>query len=515
MAKPTYAQLLELNQWIRKNSDTFYFQCTTRTVQESKLFPVSPYILLSYYNCFYRYPTLFKKVEEVISAEELGDRIRESTMSLNHISAAIITQFYTLGREELITLGLLKPTDAVEDVMYVYDFWKRLMLSYKRNDAHILNSDFGNRAQTLPERQLQVFEADAFGVTPGDRLHTALVKFLAQVSQYCFLSHCECRLGIHNQGPYKVGNNEMIIREFVDLAEGDYPWLDGVAENMPYNNLTIPVVMKDTDFDIVDDWASFEAKPGYDSNNIVAVGLYTSDYLSDGYIPVGMNDREELADTFEHLREVLHQATNDLWKVIAGWTRDQMLEAGALVYYSVAKDVAHIAGVYQQDDWFHIDERVQRFKPLMNDDYGQMMLAELVGYISLPTQQVNPYTMARWSNSPFHMEQGIPYSILANDEWTPSVGPMGPASTSLPPKTGLWQTSEGKLTLDELNARCREFVPTHAQKPYVYLDDWWIKYNFDRPEADELYRSTQKLSTNLRDRGASVTRADLGELAKG
>jgi hypothetical protein len=515
MPKPSYAQLLETNQYIRKNSDIFYYQCTARTVQESKLFPVSPYILLSYYNAFYRYPTIFKKIEEVMSAEELGDRMRESTFSLNHISAGIITQFYLLGREELIALGLLKPTDAVEDVAYVVDFWKRLMLSYKRNDAHILNSDFGNRAQTLPERQLQVFEADMFGVTPGDRLHTAAVKFLAQVSQYCFLSHCECRLGIHNQGPYKVGDHEMILREFVDLAEGDYPWLDGVAADMPYNNLTIPVVMKDTHFDIVDDWASFEAKPAYDSNNITAVGLYTSDYLSEGYLPVGMTDADELADTFERLRTVLQEATTNLWKVIAGWSRDQMLEAGALVYYAVPKDIAHIAGIYEQDDWFHFEDRAQRFKPLMNDDYGQMMLAELVGYLSLPTQQANRYQMGRFSNQPFHMQQGIPYSILQDDEWTPSVGPMTPGSTSLPAKTGLWQTTQGKLTIDDLNARCREFTPKFAQQPFVYLDDWWVKYNFDRPEADELYRYTQKDSRNLAGRGSALTREDLGELAKG
>ena len=35
-------------------ADSFYFQCTTRTVQESKLFPVNPYIALSYYNAWYR-----------------------------------------------------------------------------------------------------------------------------------------------------------------------------------------------------------------------------------------------------------------------------------------------------------------------------------------------------------------------------------------------------------------------------------------------------------------------------
>jgi hypothetical protein len=92
---------------------------------------------------------------------------------------------------------------------------------------------------------------------------------------------------------------------------------------------------------------------------------------------------------------------------------------------------------------------------------------------------------------------------------------MTAGSTSLPAKTGRWQTSEGKLTLDELNARCRGFVPKHAQKPYVYLDDWWMKYNADRPEADEIYRHTQRLSRTLQGRGASLRRSDLGDLVKG
>ncbi|HEY0398176.1 MAG TPA: hypothetical protein VGF00_07295, partial [Acidimicrobiia bacterium] len=110
--------------------------------------------------------------------------------------------------------------------------------------------------------------------------------------------------------------------------------------------------------------------------------------------------------------------------------------------------------------------------------------------------------------------QGIPYSILQDDEWTPTVGPMTPGSTSLPAKTGLWQTTQGKLTLDELNARCRGFTPQFAQAPFVYLDDWWLKYNADRPEADQLYRYTQEQSRNLAGRGAALRREDLGELAK-
>jgi len=43
----TYAQLLETNNLIQNCGDETYWLCVTRTVQGSKLFPVSPYILLS------------------------------------------------------------------------------------------------------------------------------------------------------------------------------------------------------------------------------------------------------------------------------------------------------------------------------------------------------------------------------------------------------------------------------------------------------------------------------------
>ena len=41
----SYKDLLDVNGYIQKLADSFYFMCTTRTVQESKLFPVNPYIV--------------------------------------------------------------------------------------------------------------------------------------------------------------------------------------------------------------------------------------------------------------------------------------------------------------------------------------------------------------------------------------------------------------------------------------------------------------------------------------
>lgn len=509
----TYTELLELNAWIRKNSDSWHFHCTTRTVQESKLFPVPAYMTLSYLQSYYRFPSLLRKLSEQMSPEELGDRLHEINTKGTIINLHCILEFYIAGRQLLIDLGMLKPTDALDDVCFVGDFSRRLNLAYHRHHAHVLPWDMNLRAQIHPERRTQVFEADAISCKAGDRLHASLQRFMATVNQYAFLSHCECRLGVQNHGPYKCGSDrEMLVRGFVDLAESDLPWLDGVGSEVTHNNLTIPVIMKDTHFHIVDDWGSFEASPAYIHDNVVAVGLYTSDFLSDGEIPVAMDNAATMADFLDNEGEVLHRATRALWEEMAGWSRDQMLDAGAMVYAGVAKDIFHIAGIYDQDDWFTIDERAQRFKPLLNDEYARDFLGELLGFISLPSQQQNPYVMTRHDDGPHDMWWTVPYSVLVDDEFTDTAGPMQPGTTSLDPKRSTWNTTRGDLTLDEYNAQAREFTPEVCKEPYRFLDDAWVRAHHDTELADELYRLDQRGSRNLEGRGAGVTREEIDQI---
>jgi hypothetical protein len=393
-------------------------------------------------------------------------------------------------------------------------FTRRFNLAYHRNDAHLTNKDFGDRSQLLPERTLQVFEADLFEVAEGDRLHQAATQLMSQLSQYAFLAHCECRIGIHNSGPYDFGERDghkrqLLVRDFTDLAEGDFPWLDGIATDLPLNNLTIPVVVKDTHFRLVDDWASFESEPAYATANIVAVGLYTSDALTEGYVPVGMDSAEQLVDTMERYRDILHQATADLWQRIAGWSREQMIDAGALVYSSVPKDFAHLAGIYDPNDWFTLDPRAARFKPLLNDEYGRDALGELVGLMSYPTQRVSEYVMARTSDGARHMMSGVPYSVLAGGDFVPSTGPSQPGHSSLPAKTGSYTTSRGRLDLATYNQLAANFNPAILAEPLRWFDEEWVKYHHDSAEAKALYEVSQQYSRRLRGRGAGLRRADL------
>lgn len=510
----SYTDLLRLNAWIRKNAETWFLHCTTRTVQESKLFPVPSYMVLSYLQAHYRYPALLGELAEHTTPEELGDRLREVNAKGDIIQLSCIPQFYLAGRQVLIDMGLLKATDGLDDLVFVEDFAERLNLAYHRHHAHVLPYDAGLRTQLIPERRVQVFHADAIGCSPGDRLHAALKRFMATANQYSLLSHCENRLGIYNHGPYKIADDhEMLVRGFVDLAEGDLPWLDGIAADVTHNNLTIPVILKDTHFNIVDDWASFEATPSYNHDNVVAVGVYTSDYLSDGEIPVAMDNADTLADFLEHEQEVLTEATRNMWRRMAGWTRDQMLDAGALMYAAVAKDLFHVAGIYDQEHWFTVDERAQRVKPLLNDEYCRDFLAELLGLLTLPSQQRSPYEMSKHANSPANMWSSVPYSVLVDDEFTTTAGGLRPGSTTLEPKTtDRWSTTRGPLTLEEYNAAARDFTPTICTKPYRFLDDAWVQTHHGTELADELYRVDQRGSRHLEGRGSSVTREEISQL---
>lgn len=510
----TYAQLLETNNLMQMESDESYWLCVTRTTQESKLFPVPSYMMLSYLNAFYRYPSLLRKIETRMSAEECGDRARNMGTKTNTLTMGwTLPCFYLLGREWLINMGLLRPQDAVEDVIYVMDFWKRVQLSYHRNDGHLTNKEFGHRSQLLPERQLQVFEADLFAVTAGDALHAAANKFMATVSQFQFLSHCECRIGICNQGPYAFGDTmQLIVRDFMDLGEGDFPWLDGIAPDLPFNNLTVPMAVKDTKFTLMDDWGSFESEPEFRAGNIAGIGLYTSDPLTDGHVPVAMESREALTAMFNRLQDAYAQATGKLWERIASWSRAEMIDAGALVYFSIAKDLAHMAGTYEQSDWMEIDERARRFVPLLNDEFGRDVLTELVGLLSLPSQQANDYTMSQHNNGPKRMFSPIPYGVLRSGDYTTTSGPLYPGDTVLARKTGKWRTSRGLLTQDEYNAGVRDFTPTACTDRFRFIDDYWIKYNAQDAEANALYQFAQRDSRTLQGKGAGLKRADIAAL---
>ncbi|UAL29950.1 hypothetical protein K8W59_19880 [Nocardioides rotundus] len=516
--KLTYGDLLQANNIMKCQGEETMFLGITRTVQESKFFPVSAYVMLGYLNAFYRYPTLLRKVEAAMPPEEIADRIRNTNSKLKSMGTNwCMPNFYLLGREMLVNMGVIRPQDAAEDVAYVLDFWRRYQLAWRRESGHLTNLEGGHSSQVLPERQTQVMHADMFDCAEGDDLHEAAINFTAAVSQYAVLIACESRVCMTNHGPYNLGDNrELLVREFFDLGQGDLPWLDDIADELPFSRLTLATAVKDTHFYIVDDWGSYESQPEYKAENMVGVGLYTSDDLSETHMPVGMGSKQQLTETLNEYAEKLKHVTTKLWERFAGYHREQLMDAGALTYFAIIRDFAHVAGVYEHEDWFTIDERADRFRPLLNDEYGNEVLGALFVPLSLNSHQVSEYQMMRHTEKlPKRTYTPLPYTLLRaeDDDYVASAGSeLSPGVTYLPEKVDRYWTTQGVMTAAELNEATRAFTPRLSADDLRYLDDSWVKYNYDSPLAEALYEVDQRHSRLLAGKGAGLRRDDIERL---
>jgi hypothetical protein len=516
-------KLLSVNTFLQRVDDVIVTNCLTRTAQESKLFPLMPYLYLCFLDAYYRFPDMIRKATDVITPEDIGHRARITSTHLTKLNAWGTINFYLNGRALLIRAGLLRAEDNLEDLVTMVDFWQRFSRAYHRNGAHEWTLDANDIAQEHDERVLQVFEADAYEC--DDALRHAASKFMAAGTQYSFLVHCESRMGLHASGPYRMaGSKLMHTRDFLNIAECDLPWLDGVAEGVTHNNLTAVVITEDVAIDITD-WGTPYTNPEGYQDSIVGFGLYTSDFLSDRYTPVGMDSRGELTDTLSALTQELTEATRKLYSRFAGMSFTQMVEGGIYSYIHAPAETNHMAGVYDQDDWFFVDDRTRRFWEIANEEYGMDayvdQFAVLMGHQGASTDYyLHPTAYDVWRRSgasgdlpiPGRNAVLVPAHILSDHDYPLRVNANGLADArgtgSIDAKTARYTIDGGKLTQDEMNARAQAF-DSKLTTDWRYFDENTVKWHHDDPEIDAMYRYTQAHSRNLRDRGASLVRSDV------
>jgi hypothetical protein len=488
----TEEQLYEVNTAAQRVDHVLMRNVLTRTAQESALFPVMQNISMAFVEAYYRYPELLRESMQHISPEEVGHQCRERGTTLTRMRAFSTLDFYLLGRENLIGLGLVRPQDNLEDMWTVVDWWQRFVRSFTREYAHSVAMDAGDIAPHHPERTLQVFEADAHGCEHDTGLREAMSKFLASATQYCFLTHCESRLGQQGSGPYNLGGDVLMhTREFTNIAECDFSWLDGVAEGVPHNNLTVVIITKGVAVDVTDFGSTFTTPENY-QQHVVGVGLYTSDLLTDGYVPIGMDSPADLKAAFLDLADACSQATGNLYKRFADLSADQLIDAGLFVNFQLPTAVTQMAGTFRHADWEFIDDRTQRLRSIYNEEFALDAYLEnqhlLIGGHSGSTEYyLHPEFYNIWRKSgraagaplptPGRVANLVPSSVLIDHDYAPRANPNGLAdckgSSSLAPKTSTWTTSAGR---------------------------------------NELYTQAQSSSRLLSGRGASLRRADLRAL---
>ncbi len=523
----TEEQLGRANRFLQSSGDQMIHNCLTRTAQESKLFPVMPYLQLSFFEAYYRFPDHLRRASEAISPEDCGHRARNATCNLGRLTSWGIANFYLNARTELIKLGLVRPEDNLEDLWTVVDWYERFSATYHRRDAHMWTLQGWDTSQDHEERVLQVFEADAFEA--DGTLRDAAARFIAVATQYAFLVHCESRIGLQSMGPYRLdGRRLMHTRDFLKLSECDFSWLDGIGDGVPHNNLTTVLITDGVAVEI-NDFATAYTAPEHYQDCIVGVGLYTSDFLTDRYRPVGMDSRADLVDTLGALTEAMKQATGKLYRRFAAMSFDQMGEAGIYAYFQTAADVAHMAGTYDQPEWELIDDRTRRLWELYSEEYARdsylSNFSLMDGRHAAESEYyLNPVSYRMWRRGGGQGDLPragrprplVPAYVLDDHDYPRRANPNGFAdvkgSSSLPAKTGRYTFTRGQLTQDEMNRAAREYASPLLEAPWRNIDDPTVKYRWQRSDVDALYRYTQEHSRLLHDRGSALVRADLDRI---
>jgi hypothetical protein len=309
-----------------------------RTALESRLIPVSAYILVAAAEAWYRWPEMMTAIDAAAVAEEIGAAGRRPGMRVNAVHLWSVANIYLTGRKLLTTFGMVE--DEVERTWTVLDFWRRAAGAY-RVDGTLQAWDAGLSLRPYDDGIVDELLA---GAAPTDDDRRAAVKKLnATLVAYLFLLYFDTRVGVGDSGPYPLPDGRtLLVRDYYQLGPSDFAW-SSVAAGVPYRNLTAALVLDGVDVR-VNDWGTSLTQPEDYLDHLSAFALYTTDDPDRGLRPVPAGEWDGLA-------AAVRKAQADHYRQVAGMSQRQKIDAGAYVYFSFLRPFAEVAGVATDLDW--------------------------------------------------------------------------------------------------------------------------------------------------------------------
>lgn len=309
-----------------------------RTALESRLIPVSAYILISAAEAWYRWPDMMTAIDKVMPAEEIGAAGRRPGMRVNAVHLWSIANIYLTGRKILTMFGLVE--DEVERTWTVVDFWRRAAGAY-RGDGALQAWDAGFSSHPYDDDVVAQLLANT---TPtDDDARAAIKKLNATLVAYLFLMYFDTRVGAGDSGPYKLDDGRtLLVRDYYQLGQSDFAWSQ-VAAGVPFQNLTAALVLDGVDVR-VNDWGTSVTQPEDYLDHLVSFGLYTTDGGDGSLRPVTTSE-------WDGLLAAVRKAQADHYRQVAAMSRREKIDAGAYVYFSFLRPFAEVAGIADELDW--------------------------------------------------------------------------------------------------------------------------------------------------------------------
>ncbi len=311
-----------------------------RTSLESKLIPVTAYIVVACVESWYRYPEMMREIEQAMSAEEVGRAGRRPGSQVNTVYLWSIANFWLLGRKIMAMVDPAASNDP-QPAFTVLDFWERAAMAFRGDDGTRQAVDAGGVVRPYDDTVVATLLEGAASV--DDERRATIKRLNATLINYLFLMYFDTRVGSGDTGPYPLPDGRtLVVRDYYRMGRSDFWWSD-VAADVPYNHLTAALVFDDVAVRITD-FGTANTDPEDYLDRLVGFGLFTTDTPDRSLQPV---PDEEIPGILAEVRK----AQSQHYRNIAAMSRDEKIRCGAYVYFSFLRPFADAAGVGDQLDW--------------------------------------------------------------------------------------------------------------------------------------------------------------------
>jgi len=329
----------EVNRWLRYHSEVAHRLTSERTALASALIPVTPYILIAGVECYRRHPEMMQAIAAAAAPEALGASGRTPGRQVDTVHMWSIANIYLVGRQVLAGGGLIDWDADVARTAVVLDFWRAAARGL-RADGTLQASDARGVVRPYTDHVDEIVR----GCAPIDGSRRAYATRLnALLCSYLFLLYFDTRAGYQDSGPYELGDGRiMLLRSFNKFGVSDFPWSVAVAAELPVHDAIAAFVLDGVDLHVTD-FGTSVTKPENYLERMVGFGLFAVE--SDGRLtPIDDGAGAELA-------RLVKAAQRTLYRLIAGMTRRERIDAGAYVYFSFLRPFSDAAGVTDDLDW--------------------------------------------------------------------------------------------------------------------------------------------------------------------
>jgi len=330
----------EVNRWLDYHGRISGAMTAERTALESALIPVTAYIVIACLEAYRRYPAMMTEIAAAMDPAEIGATGRRPGSQVDAVHLWSIANLPLVIRTALEPFGMLDPDDEVERLGTIFDFWDPAALAF-RGDGHHQAWEAG---LVVPRYGPDLVAELVDGATPvrDDDVRRAITRTNALLTSYLFLLYFDTRAGYQDTGPYPLPDGRcVLVRDFNEFGAGYFPWSTEVAADLPHSNLTCAFVLDDVQV-TCNDWGTSTTDPTDYFARMTHFGMY--DATGGALSPVPL---DELTD----LGTAVKRAQSQLYRLIAGMSRKEKIDAGAFVYFTFLRPFALAAGVADRLDW--------------------------------------------------------------------------------------------------------------------------------------------------------------------